>query len=262
MFTRRTMVKSALALTAGFPGRRSQWLGYDRHDFEHEGRAAVVVSPRRAAPRRPWLWWAEFFGAFTTLDRALLDRGWHLAFVNCRDTFGNDETMRCWETFHGWLTGTHGLAPRPVLVGVSRGGVYAYRWAARHPDKTGLIYGDAPVCDVKSWPGGRGKGRGSPKDWRLFQRVYGLDEAGALAWRGNPSDVLAPLARARIPILHVVGDADDVVPLAENTAVLAARYRALGGRIEVIEKKGVGHHPHGPQDVQPVVDFILAHARA
>jgi pimeloyl-ACP methyl ester carboxylesterase len=61
---------------------------------------------------------------------------------------------------------------------------------------------------------------------------------------------------------HVVGDADDVVPPSENTAVLASRFRALGGHIRVIEKKGVGHHPHGPQDVEPVVDFILEHTRA
>jgi pimeloyl-ACP methyl ester carboxylesterase len=89
--------------------------------------------------------------------------------------------------------------------------------------------------------------------------VYALDEAQALAWRGNPIDLLAPLARAHLPILHVVGDADDVVPVDENTAVLAARYQALGGHVEVLVKKGVGHHPHGLPDPAPIVDYILAH---
>jgi len=41
------------------------------------------------------------------------------------------------------------------------------------------------------------------------------------------------------------------VPVAENTAVLAERYRALGGRIEVILKPGVGHHPHSLEDPAP-----------
>ncbi len=256
------MVRGVLASAVGLPGKKSQWLGFDRYDFDNDGREAVVVSPRRAAAGRPWLWWAEFFGNFTSVDAALLERGWHVAFLSCRNTFGSDETLRRWESFHGRLSSQHGLAARPALLGVSRGGLYAYRWAARHPDRTGLIYGDAPVCDVKSWPAGRGKGRGSPKDWALFQKVFGLDEAQALAWRGNPIDILAPIARAKIPILHVVGAADDIVPVAENTTLLEARYRALGGRITVISKPGGGHHPHGPIDVAPVADFIVANTRA
>jgi pimeloyl-ACP methyl ester carboxylesterase len=91
--------------------------------------------------------------------------------------------------------------------------------------------------------------------------VFGLDQAQALRWAGNPIDNLAPLARARVPILHVVGDADEVVPVAENTAILAARYRALGGQIEVLVKKGVGHHPHSLSDPTPIVDYVLAHRR-
>jgi len=145
------------------------------------------------------------------------------------------------------------------LLGMSRGGLYVYRWAAANPDKVGLIYGDAPVCDVKSWPAGKGKGKGSPRDWALFQQVYGLTEAQALAWKGNPIDQLAPLARARIPILHVVGDADDVVPVEENTAVLKQRYEEMGGHVELIVKKGVGHHPHSLDDPTPIVDYILGH---
>ncbi len=242
-----------------FPGTPVLWGGGDRHDFTCDGRPAVVVVPRAPAAGRPWLWRAEFFGAFPSVDHALIARGWHVAYLDCRNTFGSPETMGHWEAFYRLLTGPHGLDRRPVLLGMSRGGLYAYRWAATHPAAVGLIYGDAPVCDVTSWPAGKGKGRGSPKDWTLFQQVYGLTEEQALRWRGNPIDLLAPLARAGIPILHLVGDADDVVPVEENTAVLVRRYRELGGRIEVIVKKGVGHHPHGLDDPAPVVDFILQH---
>ena len=52
-------------------------------------------------------------------------------------------------------------------------------------------------------------------------------------------------------------DADEAVPLPENTKVLAERYRRLGGRIRVIVKPGVGHCPHSLEDPTPVVDFIL-----
>jgi pimeloyl-ACP methyl ester carboxylesterase len=269
--SRRELLGAGVALALGpgdagapedWPGTPSSWSGHERHDFQHQGRPAIVVAPAptAVAAGRPWLWRAEFFGAFATVDRALLARGWHVAYLDCKDTFGSPETLARWSSFHALLTGRLRLSRRPVLLGMSRGGLYAYRWAAANPDKVGLIYGDAPVCDVKSWPAGKGKGKGSAKDWLLFQKVYGLDEAQALRWTGNPIDLLAPIARARIPILHVVGDADDVVPVEENTAVLRRRYQELGGRMEVIVKKGVGHHPHSLEDPTPIVEFILARA--
>jgi alpha-beta hydrolase superfamily lysophospholipase len=222
---------------------------------------ATIVKPKQAAPGRPWLWRGEFFGAFAEVDRALLGAGWHVAYLNCKDTFGSPDTLRRWEGFYHRLTREHRLSRRPVLLGMSRGGLYVYRWAAEHPETVGLLYGDAPVCDVKSWPGGKGRGQGSPKEWQRFQDVYGLSEEQAMAWRGNPIDILAPIAQAKIPILHLVGDADDVVPVDENTDVLKQRYEALGGRMHVIVKKGVGHHPHSLTDPKPVLDYIAAHRR-
>jgi hypothetical protein len=50
------------------------------------------------------------------------------------------------------------------------------------------------------------------------------------------------------------------VPVSENTAILEARYKKLGGSIQVIYKPGIGHHPHSLKDPKPIVDFILKHA--
>ena len=47
----------------------------------------------------------------------------------------------------------------------------------------------------------------------------------------NPIDNLAPLANARIPLYHIHGTDDSVVPLAANTEELARRYRELDGQI-------------------------------
>jgi alpha-beta hydrolase superfamily lysophospholipase len=88
-------------------------------------------------------------------------------------------------------------------------------------------------------------------------QVYGLSEQQALDWKLNPIDILTPIAAARIPIIHVVGDADDAVPVDENTQVLKQRYEALGGHVELIVKHGVGHHPHSLEDPAPIVDYIL-----
>ncbi len=98
-------------------------------------------------------------------------------------------------------------------------------------------------------------------DWKSLIRCYGFrDEAEALAYRGNPVDVLEPLAKANVALIHVVGDADDAVPVEENTAIVEKRYLSLGGVVKVIHKPGVGHHPHGLEQPEPVVQFILDHA--
>jgi pimeloyl-ACP methyl ester carboxylesterase len=102
----------------------------------------------------------------------------------------------------------------------------------------------------------------SAQGWKLLTAAFGFatpDEARA--YRGNPIDILEPLARAKVPLLHVVGDADDVVPLARNTAVLAQRYKALGGEITVIHKPGVGH-VHGLDDPTPIIQFLLRYTVA
>ncbi|MCX7010262.1 MAG: SGNH/GDSL hydrolase family protein, partial [Kiritimatiellaeota bacterium] len=61
---------------------------------------------------------------------------------------------------------------------------------------------------------------------------------------------------AKIPILSVCGEADQVVPLAENTRLVEQRYKALGGHIEVIAKPGCDHHPHSLKDPTPIVEFV------
>lgn len=248
---------SGLLAAEAFPGKASEWKGHPRFDFTVADRPVTVVAPEKPAEGRPWLWRGEFFGAFATVDEALLNQGWHVVYMNCSDTFGSPDTMRRWAELYGLLTQKFELSHRPVLLGMSRGGLYVYNWAAAHPNEVGLIYGDAPVCDVKSWPGGKGKGQGSPHDWELFKQIYGLSERQALEWKLNPIDILAPIARARIPIIHVIGDADEAVPWDENTGVLKQRYEALGGHVELIVKHGVGHHPHSLTDPTPIVDYIL-----
>ncbi len=251
------LAAAGLASAQEFPGVRSAWKGHARYVFQYADRPVTVVTPSKVAKGTPWLWRGEFFGAFPTVDEALLEKGWHVVYMACPNTFGSPDTMERWLKLYEELTGKYGFSRRPVLLGMSRGGLYVYNWAAAHPDKAGLIYGDAPVCDVKSWPGGKGKGKGSPGDWGLFKRVYGFSEEQALAWKGNPIGILAPIAKARIPVLHVVGDADDVVPYDENTLVLKERFEDLGGHMELIVKPGVGHHPHSLENPTPIVRYIL-----
>ncbi|MHC4518095.1 MAG: S8 family serine peptidase [Planctomycetota bacterium] len=240
--------------------QHSLFHSYDRYDFTYAGRPCIVVVPKTAAPGKPWVWRARFFGHEPQTDLALLAKGFHVAYIDVADLFGAPKAVAIWDRFHTFLTEEHGLSDKPALEGLSRGGLIVYNWAAKNPDKVACAYADAPVCDFKSWPGGKGKGKGSASDWAKCLEAYGMTEAEALIATCNPIDQLEPLAQANIPLLHVVGDADEVVPVAENTAILEQRYKALGGSIQVIHKPGIGHHPHSLKDPAPIVDFILAHA--
>jgi lysophospholipase L1-like esterase/pimeloyl-ACP methyl ester carboxylesterase len=243
------------------PGKRSLWYGFDRYDFEIDGKPALVVAPRLAAPGRPWVWEGEFFGHKPNPDLALLGRGFHVVYMSVPDMLGCPEAVGHWNALYRELTGTLGFALKPALAGLSRGGLYVYNWAIANPEKVACIYADAPVCDFKSWPGGVGKGKRSERDWNLVLQNYGFkSDAEALAWKGNPVDNLAPLAAARVPILHVYGDADEVVPWEENTGLVSERYRKLGGSMTLIAKPGGKHHPHGLDDSSPIVNFIWTRA--
>jgi pimeloyl-ACP methyl ester carboxylesterase len=242
-------------------GKTDTWNGFTRHHFTVDGRSAWVVEPKQAAPGKPWSWCMEFPDAFTSrcAAPALLAKGYHHVHISVGNTFGCPAAVKHFNAFYEILT-AKGLNRKVTLIGISRGGLYSYRFASENPDRVAVIYGDAPVCDFKSWPGGKGKGKGSKGDWKSLLDCYQFkDEAEALAYPGNPIDVLEPLAKAKVALIHVVGDADDVVPVAENTAIVEERYRKLGGTIQVVHKPGVKHHPHGLEDVTPVVDFILAH---
>ena len=242
-----------------FHGEKTDWYGYDRYEFTVDGRMCYLVPPKEAAPGRPWIWRARFFGAWPGVDLALLEKGFHLAYIDVVDLFGNAQAQGHWNAFYRYVTETHGLSRRVTLEAMSRGGLIAYAWAAKNPEKVTCIYADAPVCDIRSWPGGKGVGEGSQENWAKCLRAHGLTEDEALRFADNPIDGLQPLSAAGIPLLHVCGDADRSVPMEENTGVLAERYRKLGGHVQVIAKPGCGHHPHSLEDPTPIVDFILKH---
>jgi len=238
----------------------SDWNGYEKIDFEVAGRPALLVKPKEAAPGKPWIWRTEFFGHEPQADIALLAKGWHVGYLKISDMYGAPAAIDLMAQYHAQVTKEYSLAKRAVLEGFSRGGLYAVNFAATHPDKTAALYLDAPVLDIRSWPGGKGTSPGNAKCWAQALAIYGLDEASARTFKGNPLDRLAPIAHAQIPILCVVGDADKVVPVPENTALLQRHYQALGGRIEVISKPGVDHHPHSLKDPAPIVEFLLSNA--
>jgi pimeloyl-ACP methyl ester carboxylesterase len=276
---RREMLRSVVAL-AVMPGTMSwpalavedsgsrpeittgtaDYRGYSMSNLVVDGCNAHLVQPKLPLAGRPWVWRTMLWDAFPTADLALLKAGFHLAFIDVGNTFGCPDAMKHFDAFHAALTAQFHLSRKPALEGLSRGGLYAYRWAYVNKDKVGCIYGDAPVCDMKSWPGGKGKGSGSPADWQKAIKDYHFaSEQPMMDFKGNPIDILAPIAAAHIPILHVCGNADKTVPKDENTDIVRTRYLALGGNFALIVKEGCEHHPHGLTNPEPIVDFILSY---
>jgi len=236
----------------------SSWNGYEKLDFEAAGRPCLLVKPKKVAEGSPWIWRTEFFGHEPQGDLALLAAGWHVAYLKISDMYGAPPAVELMDKAHAQLAKDFGLSKRVVLEGFSRGGLYAVNFAAAHPDKTSALYLDAPVLDIRSWPGGKGKGKGGGSCWPQALAIYGLTEETAKTFAGNPIDHATALARAGIPVIAVCGDADVDVPYEENTAIFKTRYEAAGGKIQVILKPGVAHHPHSLTDPRPIVDFLLA----
>ena len=238
---------------------QNNWNGFEMIAFDFNGVDARIVFPKKANPLKNWIWRTQFWAHEPQTDIALLNLGFHVVYVDVVDLYGNTIAINRLNNFYNFLIKNFGLNKKTVLEGMSRGGLDAFNWASENTDKVFCIYVDAPVCDIKSWPGGLGKGQGSKNDWQKCLKAYNLTESSVIDFKGIPLINCLKLAQAKIPIISVCGDADTVVPLEENSLKLAEIYRAAGGEIELIIKKGIGHHPHSLQDPKPIVDFIVKH---
>ncbi|MRT93795.1 GDSL-type esterase/lipase family protein [Ancylomarina sp. 16SWW S1-10-2] len=249
-------------------GVESKWKGFRKFDFQfhpmytgagrikkrgaflgsHERIQARLVVPNKALAGNPWVWRARFPDWHTEMDSILLSKGFHIAYLNTNNRFGSPKAMELWDAFYEYLTQMHGLSEKVSLEGVSRGGLFVYGWAKQNPEKINCIYAEAPVCDFKTWPAGFGLSEGSKNSWIKLKEEYGFkSDAEAKAWANQPLDSLQNLAKAKVPIMHMVGLQDKVVPPTENTFKLVDRYIKLGGPATIIpctkgKQKLQGHH--------------------
>jgi hypothetical protein len=235
--------------------------------FEVAGRPAFLIlppAPRRptepgARQRVPWAWYAPTLPGLPAVEeRWMFDRflaaGVAIAGVDVGESYGSPDGRAVYSALHEELVGRRGLAKRAALLARSRGGLMLYNWAAEHPESVACIAGIYPVCNLASYPGLARAGA-----------AYGLDEAqlAAALSAHNPIERLAPLAAARIPILHVHGDRDEVVPLPTNSGTVLQRYTQLGGAMVLLTIEGRGHDMwSGWFQNQALVDFVITHARS
>jgi len=224
------------------------WKGFTRYHFEIGDRKAFVTAPKKALDTKEWIWRARFPEWHTEMDEILLDEGFHIAYINTDNMFGSPRAMEVWDEFYYYMVDELGFASRVSLEGVSRGGLFVFNWAKKHPWRVHSIYTEAPVCDFKSWPGGVGSGEGEKGSWKILKKEYGFEnDEQAFSFADNPIDNLESLAQAKVPLLCMIGLNDQVVPPSENISVLNDRYVKAGGISTIIpctrgQEELLGHH--------------------
>ncbi len=248
------------------PVVRSQMFDADMVRWEAAGHQAFILRPAKPGPggAKPWVWYAPTLLADREEDwkspgkrhawifGRLLAGGLYVAGVDVGESYGSPAGRAVYDKFYDLMVQRFGFSPKPCLLPVSRGGLMAYNWAADHPDRVQCIGGIYPVCDLRPFAG---SGR--------ILKAYRMSEQQLRAelQKHNPIDRLAPLAAAGVPILHVQGDSDNAVPLEAHSAELARRYKALGGRADVIVVPGKGHEVAPELWQEPgLVEFFLKQA--
>jgi len=140
----------------------------------------------------------------------------------------------------GW-----GAPERVAVMGGSAGALTALLVAARHPDLVRAVVAMYPVTDALELA------RTTHRfESRYFDRLIGPLPATADRYRER-----SPLHRAaaiRQPTLVLHGAADEVVPLAQAEALVAA-IRAAGGTVELHVYEGQGHGWRGEEAVLDVL---------
>lgn len=248
-------------VSAQFPGKKSDWHGFTRYDFQIERRNARIVVPEKAAPGKPWIWRARFPDWHYQMDSILIRKGFHVVYIDTDFLFGSPKCVEIWENFYKYLTSQYGLNNKVALEGVSRGGLYVYNFAKKYPEQVSCIYAEAPVCDFKSWPGGKGLSKGDLESWKLVMTAYNFStEKEALEYTDNPMDNLEKMAAAKVPVFHSIGLNDSIVPPEENTYKLINRYIRLGGSATVYSntagKQTLQGHHFPIDNLKAGVDFI------
>ncbi|MCA8987229.1 MAG: alpha/beta hydrolase, partial [Planctomycetaceae bacterium] len=198
-----------------FESTKSSWNGFEKYDFKCAGYPAYVVVPQQSLPGNPWVWRTSFPNFHAEVDQQLVKNGFHLAYVDVVPMLGADCSLEIMDQLYELVRENWKLAHKAALEGVSRGGLHAYRYAASRPDRVACIYADTPVLDLKSWPMQSESAKGPLQDALKFYGFANLEELKA--YRGNPVDLMEPIAKARIPLRHVISPNDMVVPAEQNT---------------------------------------------
>ncbi len=206
--------------------------------FRINGQDAFIILPKEIEGTIPWVWYAPTLPGLPAKSEVwmferFLAKGIAIAGIDVGESFGSPDGRKAFSELYDHLTSQRQFSDKPCLLARSRGGLMLYNWAVENPEKVAGVAGIYPVCNLESYPG-------LPRAAEAYQ--MSADELKKKLSTQNPIERLKLLAEARVPIFHIQGDSDKVVPHEDNTAVLIERYRALGGPAQFELIKGQGHN--------------------
>jgi hypothetical protein len=215
------------------------------------GSVGYVIKPTHFInSRREWVWIAPLWlalpsnhGSYIARNyvQSLLNNGYHVAGFDVGASLGSPKGAEVFAAFQDQVVADYNLAPKARMLAVSNGGLIAYGYAFRNPGRVDRIAGIYPALDFTSWP--QLHLVVGPSAITPAGLAYDLTPPEMLAniELYNPIDNLAPLAASNVPILHLHGDADAVVPMNPNSTIALQRYTQLGGQMQVTVLPGFGH---------------------
>jgi len=231
--------------------------------FLVQDRPAFILLPPEKERRtpQPWILYAPTLAGYPDehekwMHEQFLAAGVAVAGIDIGESYGSPPGRKLFTALYEELTKKRGFANKPCLLGRSRGGLWVASWACDHPEQVAGIAGIYPVFDLRTYPG---VAKAAP--------AYGLkaDELQAKLSDNNPIERVSLLAKAKVPVFIIHGDDDQVVPIKENSAELAARYEAAGAKdvVTLLMAKGQGHNFwEGFFRCPELIEFAIARARS
>ena len=237
-----------IVLSAEWHGTKSVWHGADRYDFTIAGRSAIMIVPDNPLPGNPWIWRPAFFDAFPSVDIAMLEQGYHIAYYNVTDEWARPSSLRAGKEFFDYAV-EHGLMDKVVMEGLSRGGYYSLRFAQTYPRHIGALLLDNPLVDINEL-------RRNVDWWYDVTAKWCQDSLPPPGLAENAACNISILVDNKIPVLLLSGGADTIVPYERNGKIIKDTYRRWGIPLKSVVRPHSGHHPHGIDNPYPVAEFI------
>ena len=231
-----------------------QWNGFDGITFDFSDRKATVIFPKNPCENQKWILKTEYSDAFPNFEIELLNQGYGRVFITNRSRWCVAGDLEAKAALCEFLHTELGWNKKCFLVGMSCGGLVGIYFAATYPQYVAGMYLDAPVTNLLSCPCNVGLAQG--KIYDEFCKVTGMTVVDLINYRNHPIDRVDDLLIGNIPILLICGDCDIEVPYEENGKVFAEKYQIKGGTIKSILVPGRGHHPHGLEDMTPMLEFV------
>lgn len=216
-----------------------------------DGHPAFIITPEKTSSR-PWVWYAPTLPDLpgpeeTWMFERFLSTGFTIAGIDIGESYGSPEGRGTYSVFYRKLVESRLFSEKPCLLARSRGALMLYNWAVENPTCVSCIAGIYPVCNLRSIP--------ALKDLCMARGMAELSDH-------NPVDHLESLANAGVPIFHIHGDIDTVVPLETNSIEMMEKYHQLEGSMTVRVVQGKGHDLWpGWFQCQELVDFVIHHGK-